>query len=123
MNKGKLFVIEGACDGTGKSTQYDLLSKRLKKDNYSVEEHHFPSYDTYHFFGTKYSNLPYYICGHSMGSYLLRRYICDHSNDLSGVIIIGTGYMSPCETLMSLTFIKILVCFKGTRHKSQMIKK
>lgn len=71
----------------------------------------------------KYPNLPYYICGHSMGSYLLRRYICDHSNDLSGVIIIGTGYMSPCETLMSLTFIKILACFKGTRHKSQMIKK
>ena len=31
--------------------------------------------------------------------------------------------MSPCETLMSLTFIKILACFKGTRHKSQMIKK
>ena len=71
----------------------------------------------------KYPNLPYYKCGHSMGSYLLRRYICDHSNDLSGVIIIGTGYMSPCETLMSLTFIKILACFKGTRHKSQMIKK
>ena len=47
MDKGKLFVIEGACDGIGKSTQYDLLSKRLKKDNYSVEGHHFPSYNTY----------------------------------------------------------------------------
>ena len=28
---GKLIVIEGACDGIGKSTQYNLLKERLKK--------------------------------------------------------------------------------------------
>ena len=27
---GKLIVIEGACDGIGKSTQYNLLKERLK---------------------------------------------------------------------------------------------
>lgn len=27
MNKGKLIVVEGACDGIGKSTQYELLYK------------------------------------------------------------------------------------------------
>ena len=48
MVKGNLFVIEGACDGIGKSTQYDLLSKSLIKDGYNVEGHHFPSYNTYH---------------------------------------------------------------------------
>lgn len=48
MVKGNLFVIEGACDGIGKSTQYDLLSKSLIKDGFSVEGHHFPSYNTYH---------------------------------------------------------------------------
>ena len=46
MNKGKLIVIEGACDGIGKSTQYDLLYKRLEKDNYKLVKHHFPSYNT-----------------------------------------------------------------------------
>ena len=46
MNKGKLIVIEGACDGIGKSTQYDLLYKRLEKDNYKLVRHHFPSYNT-----------------------------------------------------------------------------
>lgn len=46
MNKGKLIVIEGACDGIGKSTQYDLLYKRLEKDNYKLVKHHFPSYGT-----------------------------------------------------------------------------
>ena len=42
---GKLIVIEGACDGIGKSTQVDLLNKRLIKDNKKVVNHHFPTYD------------------------------------------------------------------------------
>ena len=29
--KGKLIVIEGACDGIGKSTQYNLIKKKLEK--------------------------------------------------------------------------------------------
>ena len=28
----KLIVIEGACDGIGKTTQYNMLSKRLEED-------------------------------------------------------------------------------------------
>lgn len=45
MSKGKLIVIEGACDGIGKSTQYEKLYERLSKDN-EVIKHHFPSYNT-----------------------------------------------------------------------------
>ena len=45
--KSKLIVIEGACDGIGKSTQYDLLYKRLISDNLIVDKHHFPTYGTY----------------------------------------------------------------------------
>lgn len=45
---GKLIVIEGSCDGVGKSTQYKLLVDRLIKDNEKViTTHHFPSYGTY----------------------------------------------------------------------------
>ena len=47
MNKGKLIVIEGACDGIGKSTQYNLLYNRLINDNNLVCKHHFPTYNTY----------------------------------------------------------------------------
>lgn len=46
MEKGKLIVVEGACDGIGKTTQYDLLRERLNKDGYVITTHHFPSYDT-----------------------------------------------------------------------------
>lgn len=44
---GKLIVIEGSCDGVGKSTQYKLLIERLKKEGINVTTHHFPSYGTY----------------------------------------------------------------------------
>ena len=45
---GKLIVIEGSCDGVGKSTQYKLLIDRLiKEKEYDITSHHFPSYGTY----------------------------------------------------------------------------
>lgn len=43
MNSGKLIVIEGACDGVGKTTQMNLLKEYL--EGYSkVITHHFPTY-------------------------------------------------------------------------------
>ena len=45
--KGKIIVVEGACDGIGKSTQYALLEKKLIENGERVVKHHFPSYDTY----------------------------------------------------------------------------
>lgn len=42
-NKGKLIVLEGACDGVGKSTQLELLENELGKEA-KCERWHFPSY-------------------------------------------------------------------------------
>lgn len=47
MEKGKLYVVEGACDGMGKTTQFTLLKERLEKDGELITNHHFPTYDTY----------------------------------------------------------------------------
>ena len=47
MEKGKLIVIEGACDGIGKTTQYKMLSKYFLENGKEVVKHHFPSYNTY----------------------------------------------------------------------------
>ena len=48
MQKGKLIVMEGACDGIGKTTQFILLKKRLEHEGKKVITHHFPTYDSYH---------------------------------------------------------------------------
>ncbi|HVS79122.1 MAG TPA: hypothetical protein VHD84_02445, partial [Candidatus Saccharimonadales bacterium] len=40
---GKLIVIEGS-DGSGKTTQFNLLAERLKAAGYDVETFNFPRY-------------------------------------------------------------------------------
>ncbi|MFH1399082.1 MAG: thymidylate kinase [Candidatus Woesearchaeota archaeon] len=42
--KGKLIVIDGL-DGSGKYTQFKLLSKRLEEEGYSASTFDFPQYD------------------------------------------------------------------------------
>jgi dTMP kinase len=44
-NFGKLIVIDGS-DGSGKTTQLQLLKKKLEKDGLSVVEFDFPQYNT-----------------------------------------------------------------------------
>ena len=39
----------------------------------------------------KYPTVPYFMLGHSMGSFLLRQYLGIYSQGLSGAIIMGTG--------------------------------
>lgn len=46
MDKSKLIVIEGACDGIGKSTQFDLLNKYFIDNGIDIINHHFPTYDS-----------------------------------------------------------------------------
>lgn len=46
MKKGKLIVIEGACDGIGKTTQFELLKEHLKNSGIKIESHHFPTYNS-----------------------------------------------------------------------------
>jgi dTMP kinase len=48
MDKGKLIVFEGACDGIGKTTQFEMLKDRLEKDGKMIANHHFPTYETYY---------------------------------------------------------------------------
>ena len=71
----------------------------------------------------KYPNLPYFILGHSMGSYIIRQYVCIHRKGLAGIIISGTGYLSPCSTLIALGFLNVMCCIKGMKHRSKLIKK
>lgn len=44
---GKLIVVEGASDGIGKTTQYNLLHDHLKSDGHKIATHHFPTYYSY----------------------------------------------------------------------------
>lgn len=47
MNKGKLIVIEGASDGIGKTTQFNLLKEYFEEKGEKIINHHFPTYNEY----------------------------------------------------------------------------
>ncbi len=47
MERRKLIVVEGACDGIGKTTQFHMLRDRFMQEGEQIVCHHFPSYGTY----------------------------------------------------------------------------
>lgn len=42
----------------------------------------------------RYPGVPYYIMGHSMGSFIARNYLCRYGSGIQGMIIMGTGNLS-----------------------------
>ena len=45
--------------------------------------------------GKQYPSLPYFLLGHSMGSFLARTYLIRYPGTLDGAVIMGTGQMAP----------------------------
>ncbi len=68
-----------------------------------------------------YPDIPYFIFGHSMGSFIVRNYITKYGEGLSGAIICGTGDIPNFKAIPGLLLIKILTLFKGERYRSRFI--
>jgi alpha-beta hydrolase superfamily lysophospholipase len=45
--------------------------------------------------GKRFAGLPYFLMGHSMGSFLARTYLIRYPGTVTGAVIMGTGQMSP----------------------------
>ena len=45
--------------------------------------------------GKKFVGLPYFLLGHSMGSFLARTYLIRYPGTVDGAILMGTGQMAP----------------------------
>lgn len=68
-------------------------------------------------------DVPYFVMGHSMGSFLARTFITKFSTELSGVIISGTG-TNPTSVVKFGKFIADIACtFEGVRSKASMLDK
>lgn len=52
--------------------------------------------------------VPYFMMGHSMGSYMLRKYLTIHNDDLRGAIIMGTGCVPDNTTKLGINVCKFL---------------
>lgn len=72
-----------------------------------------------------YPALKYFILGHSMGSYMLRKFLSvktAYIENLSGAIIMGTGQESQATCNGGLAVISILSLFKGKNHRSRFVQ-
>lgn len=70
-----------------------------------------------------YPGVPYFILGHSMGSFITRNYICRYGTGIDGALILGTGMQSAGLLLASKTVAAIEGAFGGQRHVSRMMDK
>lgn len=68
-----------------------------------------------------YPDKPYYLLGHSMGSFFARDYIGTYGSELDGAIIMGTGMQNKATLNAGLAMTKTIATFKGWRYRSAMV--
>lgn len=69
----------------------------------------------------EYPNIPYFMLGHSMGSFLIRQYLGVYGKGLSGAIIMGTGEQPDITVNAGKAVCKVLAKFKGWEHRSDLV--
>lgn len=71
----------------------------------------------------RYPDIPYFILGHSMGSFLVRQYLCIHGAGLAGAIIMGTGNESKAVIRAGICFARSEAILMGWEHRSKMLNR
>lgn len=127
--------------------RYDETAQRLNEAGYAVVGHthmgHGKNAGTLGYFGKKngwdtlvadvhavrlaaqkeYPQLPYFLLGHSMGSFVVRTYCLTHEQGLTGVILSGTGHYDK-PILVAGGSLSKLQCLLGMAAKpSRLLEK
>ena len=69
----------------------------------------------------KHPEVPYFILGHSMGSFLVRRFIELYPDGVRGAVIMGTGWQDPATLAAAKTLTGLTGLVKGDRHRSKFL--
>ncbi|MBQ7085064.1 MAG: alpha/beta hydrolase, partial [Anaerotignum sp.] len=69
----------------------------------------------------KYPDIPYFLFGHSMGSFFARRYLCMYPNEIDGAIICGTGWQPKAVLEGALVIVKAGKLLKGDHHRCKIV--
>lgn len=68
-----------------------------------------------------YPNVPYFMLGHSMGSFYARQFACEYGDELDGAIIMGTGYQPKYLLHVARAVCQVLSVFYGWHHRSKLV--
>ena len=66
-------------------------------------------------------DFPYFILGHSMGSFLVRQYLTEYGEGLDGAVLVGTGHHALPTLLFGQAICAVMAKFKGWEHRSEFV--
>lgn len=106
--------------GHGKTSPDDLgTMAESDGDEYLVEDLHIVS----RYVDERCPGIPHFILGHSMGSFVLRRYLTRYGDGVSGAVIVGTGNQSRISVAVGKSISSLLVRVKGPRYVSPFLNR
>lgn len=65
--------------------------------------------------------LPFFLFGHSMGSFVVRAFMARHSERLAGVVLCGTGNQPRLLTLVGRSAARALGSLRGAEYRSHAL--
>ncbi len=68
-----------------------------------------------------YPGVPYFLLGHSMGSFYARQYLAEYGGELDGAIIIGTGFQPKALLEGGILITRLLAAIKGWHYRSSFV--
>lgn len=75
------------------------------------------------FIRKRYPDVPLVLMGHSMGSFMARRYAMTYGKELDGLILMGTGNQPQWILKVALFLMKVAGAVKGDKAHSKWIDK
>lgn len=69
----------------------------------------------------KFPGVPYFMLGHSMGSFLLQQYIEMYGEGLKGAIIMGTGSQPKAVLKAGKLLCRTMSAFRGQMYRSSLV--
>ncbi len=69
----------------------------------------------------QYPGVPYLILGHSMGSFILRNYLCRYGTGIDGAAIMGTGMQPRAAVAMARGLAGLIGALGGAKRPSRLL--
>ena len=67
------------------------------------------------------SEVPYVMFGHSMGSFITRKYVAEYGEALAAAVLCGTGQQAAALSMAGNALANALVRLRGEHHKSELL--
>ena len=71
----------------------------------------------------RWPGVPYFLLGHSMGSFYARQYLCEWGSELEGAIILGTGFQPKALVQLAKGVCRVQAALFGWQHRSKLVER